>query len=211
MIGIFENIFKNRSWRGRESISGRGSDSDQTKYIVKKVPALFKNMKIKTVLDIPCGDFYWMKNIDLRGIEYIGADIVKELIIKNKNQYEKNNITFRHMNLIVDPLPQVDLILIRDCFVHMSYNDIFKSLNNICRSKSVYLLTTTFTERKNNKDIITGDWRPLNLQVKPFSFTEPIRIINEKCTQSKLSYTDKSLALWKITNIAQTLKNCISN
>lgn len=205
-IEIFENIFKNRSWRGRESISGRGSDSDQTKYIVKKVPALFKNMKIKTVLDIPCGDFNWMKEVDLKGIKYIGADIVEEIIDNNKNKYEKDNVSFQRLDLTEDILPQVDLILIRDCLVHMSYEDIFKSLKNVCNSMSTYLLTTSFTNRQSNKDIITGEWRPLNLQIAPFSFPEPIRIINERCTQGKLSYTDKSLGLWKISDIAKILK-----
>ena len=164
-------------------------------------------MGISTVLDIPCGDFNWMRNIDLSGIKYIGADIVKEIVKNNKNQYEKNNVSFRHMNLIEDTLPQVDLILIRDCLVHMSYDDIFKLLNNVCNSMSQYLLTTSFTDRQDNKDIITGEWRPLNLQIAPFSLPKPIRIINEKCTQGKSSYTDKSLGLWKISDIAKILKN----
>lgn len=203
----FKNIFKNNSWGGRNSVSGRGSDLDQTEHIIREIPALFKDMDISTLLDIPCGDFNWMRNIDLSGIKYIGADIVKEIIKNNKNQYEKNNVSFRHMNLIEDTLPQVDLILIRDGLVHMSYGDIFKSLNNVCNSISQYLLTTSFTDRQDNKDIITGEWRPLNLQIAPFLLPKPIRIINEKCTQGKLSYTDKSLGLWKISDIAKILKN----
>ena len=203
----FENIFKNNSWGGHNSVSGRGSDLDQTEHIIREIPALFKDMGISTVLDIPCGDFNWMRNIDLSGIKYIGADIVKEIVKNNKNQYEKNNVSFRHMNLIDDTLPQVDLVLIRDCLVHMSYGDIFKSLNNVCNSMSQYLLTTSFTDRQDNKDIITGEWRPLNLQIAPFSLPKPIRIINEKCTQGKSSYTDKSLGLWKISDIAKILKN----
>ena len=203
----FENIFKNNSWGGHNSVSGRGSDLDQTEHIIREIPALFKDMGISTVLDIPCGDFNWMRNIDLSGIKYIGADIVKEIVKNNKNQYEKNNVSFRHMNLIEDTLPQVDLILIRDCLVHMSYDDIFKLLNNVCNSMSQYLLTTSFIDRQDNKDIITGEWRPLNLQIAPFSLPKPIRIINEKCTQGKSSYTDKSLGLWKISDIAKILKN----
>ncbi|OHA15780.1 MAG: hypothetical protein A3A10_00055, partial [Candidatus Tagabacteria bacterium RIFCSPLOWO2_01_FULL_42_9] len=195
------------SWGGHNSVSGRGSDLDQTEHIIREIPALFKDMGISTVLDIPCGDFNWMRNIDLSGIKYIGADIVKEIVKNNKNQYEKNNVSFRHMNLIEDTLPQVDLILIRDCLVHMSYDDIFKLLNNVCNSMSQYLLTTSFTDRQDNKDIITGEWRPLNLQIAPFSLPKPIRIINEKCTQGKSSYTDKSLGLWKISDIAKILKN----
>ena len=201
----FGNIFKDNSWGGHDSVSGRGSDLDQTKHIIKEIPALFKDMGISTVLDVPCGDFNWMQHVDLSGIKYIGADIVEEIIKNNKNKYEKDNISFRHMNLIEDTLPQVDLILTRDCLVHMSYGDIFKSLHNVCNSMSQYLLTTLFTDRQDNEDIITGEWRPLNLQIAPFSLPKPIRIINEKCTQKKSSYADKSLGLWKISDIAKII------
>ena len=110
------------------------------------------------------------------------------------------------MYLIENTLQQVDLILMRDGLVHMSYDDIFKSLNNVCNSMSQYLLTTSFTDRQDNGDIITGGWRPLNLEIAPFSLPKPITIINEKCTQGKLSYADKSLGLWKISDIAKILK-----
>ena len=57
-------------------------------------------MKITSVLDIPCGDFNWMQKVDLSNIEYIGADIVEELIKKNIEIYEgKNNLRFKVLNL----------------------------------------------------------------------------------------------------------------
>lgn len=205
MINRFEDIFKNNSWRGYKSVSGRGSDPDQTEHIVREIPVLLKEMGISTMLDIPCGDFNWMQKIDLGGIKYIGADIVVKIIENNRNKYGKDNVSFQRLDLTQDTLPQVDLILIRDCLVHFSYEDIFKALNNVCSSKSTYLLTTTFASRQNNKDIITGEWRPLNLQIAPFFFPEPIRVINEKCTQSRLSYTDKSLGLWRVSDITKTL------
>ena len=147
-----------------------------------------------------------MKKINLNNIQYIGADIVKEIINNNKKIYEKDNISFQHLNIIKDQLPKVDLLLVRDCLVHFSYDDIFEALNNICDSGSKYLLATTFTNRQNNQNIITGEWRPLNLQLKPFYLTKPIRLINEKCTEDNMSYTDKSLGLWKISDIATCLK-----
>lgn len=201
---IFEDIFRNKSWKGRTSSSGRGSDPDQTQNIIKEVPILFKDMGISTILDIPCGDFNWIKNVDLGGTKYIGADIVKEIIKNNKSKYKAKNISFKKMNLIASKIPKVDLVLMRDGLVHLSYDDIFKSLKNIYSSKSKYLLTTTFTGRQDNNDIITGGWYPFNLQIAPFFFPKPIRIINEGCTQSKSSYADKSLGLWLIDDLAKT-------
>lgn len=203
----FTEIYNNNYWGGVSSASGRGSDLDQTRTLVKELPVLFEELKICSILDIPSGDFNWMKEINLDKYQYIGADIVKEIVDNNTNLYEKENISFQQKDLIKDLLPQVDLILTRDCLVHFSYRDIFKALNNICDTNSRYLLTTTFTDKQNNRDIITGEWRPLNLQLKPFCLPDPIKIINEGCTEVSMSYTDKSLGLWKISDVLKSLKS----
>jgi len=71
---------------------------------------------------------------------------------------------------------------------------------------SQYLLTTSFTNRQDNTDIATGGWRPCNLQIAPFLFPEPMMMINEKCTQGRMLYTDKSLGLWRISDLTRTLE-----
>ena len=203
---IFTNIYNNNGFNGKESISGPGSDIYQTRIIIKEIPLLFKDYNISTMLDIPCGDFYWMKEVDLKDIEYIGADIVDEIIKKNNEEYSKSNLHFKKLDLLKDTLPNVDLIFTRDCLVHLSFEDIFKALTNICNSNSKYLLTTTFTERTINNDIKTGQWRTLNLQIEPFFLPKPIKIINEGCTENEGIYSDKSLGFWKISDIRKSLK-----
>jgi hypothetical protein len=204
---VFTEFYKSNFWEGKESVSGAGSSAQATKIIIKEFPSLFNDLNISTILDIPCGDFNWMKNIDMKKVRYIGADIVKEMIHKNTEKYKKKNISFQNLNLINEKLPKVDLILVRDGLVHFSFKDIFSSLKNICDSESKYLLTTTFTEREYNKDIETGNWSPLNLQAAPFLLPKPIRIINEGLCLTegdgvnKHPYKDKSLGLWKIDDI----------
>jgi hypothetical protein len=39
------------------------------------------------IVDLGCGDFYWMKEVDLP-CKYIGLDIVQEVIEENKEMYE---------------------------------------------------------------------------------------------------------------------------
>jgi hypothetical protein len=198
---IFTKIFEDNKWHGTDSISGTGSDSVQTRIIIDELPKLFKELGIKTLLDIPCGDFHWMQKVDLGGVKYLGADIVKELINENKRKISKKTIDFIHLNLTSDPLPEVDLILCRDCLVHLSYEDIFLALDNLFKSKSRYVLTTTFPERNENCDIPTGDWRPINLEKSPFNLKRPLRIINEGCIEFDGAFKDKSLALWKIDDL----------
>jgi hypothetical protein len=153
------------------------------------------------MLDIPCGDFNWMKNVDLSTVKYIGADIVDELIDENNKRYKTENINFQVINCITDPLPLVDLIFVRDFFVHLPYKDIFRALKRIKKSKSKYLLTTTFTNHHSNYDIKTGSWRPVNLQDKPFCFLNPDKIIIENCTQESGRWDDKSMGLWVIDKL----------
>ena len=153
---VFTDIYNNNGWGGQVSVSGPGSDPHQSRIIVRELPILFKDLSIKTMLDIPCGDFNWMNNVNLDGTDYIGADIVNELIKKNIEQFKKNDVRFLKLNLLTDELPRVDLIFCRDCLVHFPVKDIFNALGNIYTSRSEYLLTTTFTERTENQDIETG-------------------------------------------------------
>lgn len=194
---IFTDFYNKNAWGDKESKSGTGSNLEQTSQLMNELPEFFKKYKIKSMLDIPCGDFYWMQRIDLSGIKYIGADIVDEIINNCSQQYP---FDFKMMDIINSDLPKVDLILCRDCLVHLPYSEIQKALNNIKKSGSKYLLTTSFPKH-DNVDIPIGHWRPLNLQANPFDFGEPIFVINENCTENDGVYNDKSMCLWLIKDI----------
>jgi hypothetical protein len=202
---VFTQIYSGNGWGGKESVSGAGSDVYQTRIITQELPVLFRDFGISTMLDIPCGDFHWMKNVDLSKLDYTGADIVDGLIESNRSQYSRDGLDFRKLNLIEDKLPKVDLVFCRDCLVHFSFEDLVKALDNICNSQSEYLLTTTFVGRKDNNDIATGQWRALNLEVAPLLLPQPLRIITEGCTESNGAYADKALGLWKIADIQASL------
>lgn len=196
---VFTEIYGASYWKSDESRSGSGSELRQTETLRKALTPLFRELKIQTLLDIPCGDFHWMQHVDLSGIRYTGADIVDGIIVKNRAQYAENeNRRFLILDILTDPLPKCDLVLVRDCFVHFSYADIMKALANIKASGTTYLLTTTFPLHPVNFDIITGNWRALNLQAAPFSLPAPVWIVQEQNSAADSRYRDKSLALWKL-------------
>ena len=76
-----------------------------------------------------------------------------------------------------------------------------KVIDNFMKSGSKYLLTTTFVNRTRNDDLGKGFWRTLNLEIAPFQFPMPIKILNEKCTEYGGAYSDKSLGLWVLKDI----------
>ncbi len=199
---IFQIIYQNNWWGGKESVSGVGSDSEQTKIIKIEVPKLLKLFNVETMLDLPCGDFNWMKCIDLSILKsYVGGDIISDLIEKNNKLYKKNNVSFVVMNIITSSIPRVDLIMCRDLFVHMPFKDIKLALKNLKSSGSTFLLITTNPSRTTNIDTGVGGWRRLNFEVAPFCFPKPLYIINEGCTEREGQDSDKSLALWKLNDL----------
>jgi len=180
-------------------LSGRGSDSIETKIICRELPGILSSIKARVILDVPCGDFNWMKDINLPVEEYIGADIVAELIDNNERRYGRPGRRFFRADIVSASLPKADLILVRDALVHLSNKDVLRAIANLKSSGSIYLLTTTFV-RHGESDIVTGQWRPINLEEKPFNFPKPLALFNEECPEGE-GYADKSLGLWKFSDL----------
>jgi hypothetical protein len=201
----FSHIHEKNLWNSTESNSGPGSTIRETVVIREMLPKLVDKYSIKRFIDIPCGDLNWIKSVELGVEHYLGGDIVTEIINANKSKYESETSTFEVVNLIETPLPEGDLLLCRDCLVHLSYENINKFLANLHASKIRYLLTTTFTARKSNKDIYTGNWRAINLEIDPFCFPEPLEVIVENSSERNGNDVDKSLALWEVCKLPKCL------
>lgn len=169
----FSEIYKNNFWSSSESVSGEGSEVAYTEPLRKWLISIIQILKVKDFVDAPCGDFNWMKhvmpNVD---INYIGLDIVDSLIRKNKSEYVSSKLDFRVANICKDALPACDMIMVRDCLFHLSYDDINNFLHNLAKTDYKYLLTTTHKVDPDfkNSNIITGDFRIIDLFSQPFYF-----------------------------------------
>jgi hypothetical protein len=201
---VFSNIHLENSWGSRESVSGEGSTFVQTGAIRLRLPDLIRQRGIRTMLDLPCGDFHWMKEVSLDLDHYIGSDIVVALVEQNRQRYGRGAPQLREfvrLDLTRDDLPRVDLMFCRDCLVHLAHGDVIRALSQIKASGATYLLTTTYPERKWNENIPTGLWRPLNLERPPFSLPKPLDILIEGSTEGKGGFTDKCLGLWRVADL----------
>ena len=196
---IFTDIYINNIWGNKLTPSGTGSTEPYTKEIIIQLPKLLKKYKINSILDLPCGDLSWIKLVDLGSIRYTGADIVEELIKLNSQKYASDRIQFKQLNIINDKLPAADLLLCRDCFVHLSNQQIIESIENISSQRFRYLLLTSFPAILENEDIITGEWRPLNMEIEPFNL-EPIDFIEEKPPVDNPKLSSKRLILVDFKN-----------
>jgi hypothetical protein len=77
-----------------------------TESVRNLLPVLIEDFHIKSILDAPCGDFSWMSKVNLRGINYVGVDIVKPLIVDLQKKYTCVDISFACLDITKDPLPK---------------------------------------------------------------------------------------------------------
>ncbi len=154
---------------------------------------MINKYQLKTILDAPCGDYNWFRLVE-RGnhVKYIGGDIVEPLIEKNNECYSSDNTAFIVLDICNDKLPQADMWLCRDCLFHLSHEDIRKVIKNFLSSEVPYLLTSIHTKCTANKDIFTGNFRLLNLELPPFNFCQPILYIDDWIE----GFPERKLGLW---------------
>ena len=194
----FRQAYRTNLWGGGESPSGPGSSLEQTAGLRDALPDLCRRYQVTTLLDLPCGDGHWMAGVALPGIRYLGADLLPEVVARAAAQSPERE--FLQLDLTTSPLPPADILLCRDCLVHLSFADIERAIGNIHRSRIPYLLATTFPKEPSNHDITTGDWRPLNLELAPFGFPRPLELLSEGCTEQGGLFGDKSLGLWRVAD-----------
>jgi hypothetical protein len=181
---IFYLIYKTNHWNRYQKInknnilvSGPGSipGSIQTKNIIDNLDSFIKKNNIKSILDMPCGDFSWMQDLIKKNnyINYTGYDIVEDIIFYNNKKYSKNNISFFCKDIVNETnFNNFDLVFIRDFFIHIDYVSINKILDNIKRSKVKFIACSNNNNAINNKDIAVGQHRKINLTIEPFYMNE---------------------------------------
>jgi SAM-dependent methyltransferase len=191
---VFIRIAEGNEWGGTESVSGPGSTLEATRLLREALPDLLAKYEIKSLLDVPCGDAYWITQVLPDGVTYTGGDIVPALI--EKVRAEKGDFgNFFVIDLVTDDLPQADLVMVRDCFIHLPHAMVKKAIDNVKRSGARYLLTTTYPGQADNIDIEIGGYRPVDLQRAPFDLPPPLTMILE--TEGVSS--GKSMALWDVS------------
>jgi hypothetical protein len=175
---VFTNIFRKNWWNNGESRSGWGAELKRTESIKAALPEFARRHSLRSLLDAPCGDFHWMQYVQWpREFRYIGADIVTDLIAENRARHP--GVEFLELDVLRDPLPEVDAWLARDLMIHFPDDAIWAALKQFRNSSLRFLLATTYPNAKQNTDIKFGQVRHLNLCAPPFNLPPPGEILRE--------------------------------
>ena len=177
-VGIkerFSSIYELKVWgddRENDPLSGLGSSLKVTSALRESLTNFLNGLDAQTLLDVGCGDFTWMQYIDFDG-KYIGIDIVESVINKNIASYSNKNREFYVIDATSSHLPKADIVICREVLFHLSFKDASKVLKEIFNTGCKYIILTSDKQTLFNSDIPSGDFRVLNLAVRPFNFPSP--------------------------------------
>lgn len=158
----FDKTYRTKLWgeiEGEEFFSGPGSLEEFAAPYTSWLTQFIAERNINTIVDLGCGDFRVGRRIcAANSVNYVGVDIVPDLIAYNQSQFGSENISFKCANIIEDELPNGDLCLIRQVFQHLSNKQISRVLTSC--SKFTYLLVTEHVysgpNMRPNLDIMHG-------------------------------------------------------
>lgn len=200
----FERIQQTNLWGAPTSVSGLGSEDRATTEIREALPGLLQRVGARSLLDAPCGDAGWIGSMQLE-IDYTGIDIVPSLIEANSARAARGELRGRFLvaDITRGSLPACDVILCRDCLVHLSFQNIARAIARFRASGAQFLFVTTFAEWEDNRDCEDGDWRALNMTKAPFHWPAPRELIDERCDEGGGGWRDKSIGLWRLDELPE--------
>lgn len=145
---------------------------------------IFREYDVRVVNDAGCGDFNWMKRVDLSGIDYLGYDIVQW----------GEALPFKKLNIATEVMRKCDLIICRDVLFHLP-NEVVSQAIDLFRQSGDYLFATSHynakPERHRWSTIIQKNYSPVDLTRSEFGLGKPINTFKETPSQY--------MGLWRFT------------
>jgi hypothetical protein len=207
-MAVFTTIAEENRWGATESVSGPGSTLRATEILRSRLADAFARLRVRSIVDAPCGDMNWMRTLPYPFETYVGVDVVPAIIagLRQRREFQpgrpglggtprSTRYNFQLGDLTTDILPSADVLLCRDCLVHLPFAAIDQAVERIRLAGFRYLFATTFTDVLVNGDIAAGDWRPLNMQKAPFDWPEPLMVLPEGLAPPHAS---KSIGVWAL-------------
>lgn len=191
----FARIHATNYWANGESLSGEGSTMDATQYVREALAGFIREHQIPSILDVPCGDFNWMRHVEM-DIPYFGGDIVEAIVARNRENHGTEMRKFEVIDLTSSKLPHCGLVFSRDCLNHLSIPDILQAVANIRSSGAEFIAVTQFPAQTVNRNQESGfNYRELNFHLAPFLWPEPVAIHDERL------HLGKHIAFWRIADL----------
>jgi SAM-dependent methyltransferase len=162
-----------------ETACGYGSTLEATEAVRGGLRRMLDTLGVKSLIDAPCGDGNWIKEIDLTDIVYSGMD----LSANNVELAREAALPAWQHDILREDLPYADAILCRDFLQHLPTPQVVRALKNFRHSGALWLIATCYENDLNDDIAEVGEFRPLNLMASPFDFPAPYLRIDENPTR----------------------------
>lgn len=179
------------------SIDDRGSSSlAGTQRLRDDMLTLFEKYGVRSIFDGGCNDCKWAHSM-AQYIDYHGGDIAPGLIAEAWATYPSLDIQIH--DITSDPIPPVDLVLIRDVTIHLNNADRSRVIKNWLDSNVQYLLITHNMDIDQNHNFEYESEFPVSMVnwcLAPWNFPPPRDFVVEAVTRSGNDAPGRVLALW---------------
>ena len=172
----FTNVYATKRWGVG---SGFCSDPKNAGPYLKLLQQYLSDPKYHSIVDLGCGDWQLMRTMTLPSSKiYEGYDVVKSIIEINKKNYQRSNVNFYFISGLGEfKTKSNDLLIVKDVLQHWPVHDIQYFLKNILPKFRYALITNDYTDTTKNWDINIGEYRPIDLEAKPFLFGNNLKVI----------------------------------
>ncbi len=107
----------------RRNVSAEPIDV-RAEHYARAVRTFASNLKIKSVVELGCGDFGVGRMIARASVCYTGVDRSVSVVARNRELFGGRKVRFLVGDAVRDPLPDGDLCLVGDLFRHLSNAEI---------------------------------------------------------------------------------------
>lgn len=189
----FQIVYRDKLW-GTENnsrfFSGIGSHSEPAAIYVDAMVAIISTelkdlQTVATIVDLGCGDFAVGARLleRLPAVQYVGCDIVPELIEHNRERYGSKRVQFQRLDIVSQTLPDGDICLVRQVFQHISNREIACVLPKLRKYRTVFVtegqpivrVGSVNPDKPANADVRfgwrTGRGRGVELDQPPWNLT----------------------------------------
>jgi SAM-dependent methyltransferase len=192
----FSRIISQNIWGSPETPCGPGSTVEACQPILKVLPLWLAKYGVKSIVDLGCGDWNWMRYLNLVGIQYDGFDVVGTLIDGNR-KYETSTARFHHADILKVEIPAVDLVICKDVLGHLPNDLVLEVLAKIKRSARLLAATTSVVWPSSKRiGMSVGAFAPIDLEGEPFSMGIPV---SQVLVPNTAGNPMKLFAIWEFT------------
>lgn len=174
---VFSETYEKALWgMNQQNVgwSGGGSSFNNTILYRNFIEKIIRENNIQSVVDIGCGDWEFSKFMDWGDAEYLGVDVVDQVIDKNIMTFSSERIHFQSVNFLNIDIPAADLLLCKHVCQHISNHDVMDIVSQIHKFKHCVFVNPVDPETKTCPNVdteVSPSGRLIDLTKPPFNLS----------------------------------------